>query len=155
MELMSTKRAPKNMESIKNVIFSIVVVATLIGCKPEKTNEEGNQMGNSNLTPMEVVNKRMDFYNQHNFEEFMNRYAAEVKVYTYPDKLLGTGADKISSIFKSKFAEKSIQVACVSQMENGNFVITNEIVTENGRDTKYVSIYELQNGLLKKVRFVC
>ena len=88
---------------MKNVIFSIFIATTLFGSKSDKSNEDGNQKGNSNLTPIKVVHKRMDFYNQHNYEEFMKLYAAEVNAFTCPDKLLGTGADTISSIFKSKF----------------------------------------------------
>jgi hypothetical protein len=139
---------------MNNLIFSILIGTSLFGCKSETTNKQRNQKGNSNHTPLEVVNKRMGFYNQHNFAEFILLYTDDIKVYTYPDKLLGTGSDNISSIFKSKFAQKSIQVEIVSQMHNGNYVINNEIVTENGNDTKYVSIYEVQNGLIRSVRFV-
>jgi hypothetical protein len=105
-------------------------------------------------TPQEIVNKRMDFYNQHNFVEFIKLYSPDVKVYTYPDKLLGTGTDNITSIFKPKFIAKSIKVEIVSQMYNGSHVINHEIVSENGIKTKYISIYEVEGGLIKSVRFV-
>jgi hypothetical protein len=39
-------------------------------------------------------------------------------------------------------------------MNNGNYVINHEIVNENGIDTKYVSIYEVKDGLIKSVKFV-
>jgi hypothetical protein len=103
---------------------------------------------------LEVVNKRMDFYNQHNFEEFIKLYSPDVQIYTYPDKLLGTGTDNIASIFKPKFIAKSIKVEIISQMYNGNHVINHEIVSENGIQTKYISIYEIKEGLIKSVRFV-
>ncbi len=109
---------------------------------------------NLNVTPLEIVNKRMDFYNQHNFVDFIKLYADDVKIYTYPDKLLGTGKENITSIFKPKFAAKSIQVEIAGQMSNGNHVINHEIVTEDGVETKYVSIYEVKDGSIKSVRFV-
>ena len=112
------------------------------------------QEKNITPTPLEIVNKRMGFYNQHNFEEFIKLYADDVKIYTYPDKLLGTGTENITSIFKPKFATKSIQVKIVSQMNNGSHVINHEIVTEDGIETKYVSIYEIRDGLITSVRFV-
>ena len=96
----------------------------------------------------------MDLYNQHNFEDFIKLYADDVKIYTYPDKLLGTGTENITSIFKPKFASKSIQVKIVSQMNNGNHVINHEIVKENEIETKYISIYEIRNGLIASIRFV-
>ena len=112
------------------------------------------QEQNATPTSLEVVNKRMGFYNQHNFVEFMKLYSPDVEVYTYPTKLLGQGTDNISSIFEPKFAAKSIQVEIVSQMYNGDHVINHEIVTENGIKTKYISIYEVKDGLIKSVRFV-
>ena len=96
----------------------------------------------------------MTFYNQHNFDQFIKLYAQDVKVYTYPDKLLGEGIDNIISIFKPKFKAKSIVVEIITQIENGNHVINHEIVTEENQLTKYVSIYQIENGLIKSVRFV-
>ena len=37
-----------------------------------------------NASPLDVVNQRMNFYNHHNFEEFIKLYSDSVKVYTYP-----------------------------------------------------------------------
>jgi hypothetical protein len=112
------------------------------------------QKQSSKLTPLEVVNKRMSLYNEHNFEDFIKLYKEDVKIYTYPDKLLGIGTENITSIFKPKFTSKSIKVDIVSQMTNGNHVINHEIVTENGKKTKYISIYEIKDGLIASVRFV-
>jgi hypothetical protein len=105
-------------------------------------------------SPLDVVNQRMDFYNHHNFENFIRLYSDTVKIYTYPDKFLASGKDNLASIFKPKFSFKSIQVKIVSQITNGNYVINQEIVAENGMDTKYVSIYEVRDGLITSVRFV-
>ncbi|MFT5891996.1 MAG: hypothetical protein ACI9Y7_002103 [Dokdonia sp.] len=139
---------------MKKIILSLLLVTFVFGCNSDKTDGKQNQEQESNLTALEVVNKRMAFYNQHDFEEFIKLYANDVKVYTYPERLLGTGTDNITSIFKPKFADKSIQVEIMSQMNNGNHVINHEIVTEDGIDTKYVSIYEVENGLIRSVRFV-
>lgn len=105
-------------------------------------------------SPVEVVNKRMDFYNQHNFSEFIKLYSPDVEIYTYPNTLLATGTDNMASIFKPKFTAKSIKVEIVSQMFNGNYVINSEIVSENGMQTKYISIYEVKEGLIRSVKFV-
>ena len=112
------------------------------------------QHKSAETTALQIVNKRMDLYNQHDFEGFIKLYSPDVKIYTYPDKLLGDGIDNIISIFKPKFASKSISVEILNQIENGRHVINHEIVTENGVETKYVSIYEIDNGLIKSVRFV-
>jgi len=107
-----------------------------------------------NNSPLEVVNRRMDFYNHHNFEQFIELYSDSVKIYTYPDKLLASGKSNLTSIFEPKFSSKSIQVKIITQIYNGNYVINQEIVTENGVNTKYVSIYEVKDGFIISVRFV-
>lgn len=112
------------------------------------------QAQNTPPTSIEIVNKRMEFHNEHNFSEFIKLYAPDVEIYTYPNDLLATGIDNITSIFKPKFSNKSIKVEIINQMFNGNYVINHEIVTENGIQTKYISIYEVKNGLIKSVRFV-
>ena len=139
---------------MKKLIFSVIIATCLFGCNPNKTDIKQNREHNPNLSSIDVVNKRMEFYNLHNFEKFIELYDDNVEIYTYPDKLLGTGTDNITSIFKPKFTSKSIQVEIVSQMNNGNYVINHEIVNENGIDTKYVSIYEVKDRLIKSVKFV-
>lgn len=129
---------------MKNVAILITLLLSVqFGIAQESSN-----------TALETVNKRMEFYNQHNFADFIKLYADDVKIYTYPEKLLGIGTENISSIFKPKFESKSIQVEIVSQMNNGKHVINHEIVTEDGINTKYISIYEVKNGLISSVRFV-
>lgn len=131
---------------MKNVAALIIFLLSIQFGISQEENLKG--------TPLEIVNKRMDFYNQHNFVGFIKLYANDVKIYTYPEKLLGTGTENISSIFKPKFESKSIQVEIVSQMNNGKHVINHEIVTEDGIETKYISIYEVNDGLISSVRFV-
>lgn len=135
-----------------------LAMLSILGCA-EKTEglENGKSIESgqsSNLTPLQVVNKRMDLYNEHDFQAFIKLYHKDVKIYTYPNKLLGTGADRLASIFKSDFEKKSISVEIINQISNGRHVINHEIVTRNGEQTKYVSIYEVKNGLITSVRFV-
>ncbi len=125
----------------------------LIACS--NTNSDGiPNKGDESLTPLEVVNKRMKFYNEHNFDEFIKLYHKDVKIYTYPKRLVGTGSDRLGPIFKEPFEDKSISVEIVSQMHNGSYVINHELVTHDGEVTKYVSIYEVEKGLITNVRFV-
>lgn len=106
------------------------------------------------LTPLQVVNLRMELYNQHNFDAFLQLYAPDIKIYTYPDELLGKGIDHMAWIFEPKFAAKSVSVDIINQITHGHHVINHEIVTENGTKTKYVSIYEVEDGLIRTVRFI-
>lgn len=134
------------------IVYKIIVIGVLFTGCTEKTTE--TQTTESTSTPLGIVTKRMEYYNLHEFEKFIKLYADDVEIYTYPNKLLGKGTENIVSIFEPKFADKSIHVEIVSQMNNGNYVINHEIVTENGIETKYVSVYEINEGLITSVRFV-
>ena len=139
---------------MKKATFLIALVFLLIACEnTSKTNIETTQKG-SNLTPLEVIDKRMNYFNAHNFNEFIKLYNTNVKVYTYPNKLMGTGSDRLASIFKSDFENKSVSLKVVNQMENGPYVINHEIVTNDGKETKYISIYKVEKGLISSVSFV-
>jgi hypothetical protein len=138
------------VNSLKNIMKSFVLITMLALCSYAGLSQTQKVA----TSPLEVVNQRMDFYNHHDFEKFIRLYSDSVKVYTYPDKFLAAGKDNLASIFKPKFSSKSIQVKIITQINNGNYVINQEVVTENGMDTKYVSIYEVKDGLIFSVRFV-
>ena len=130
----------------------------LIACE-QKANGNANpqqieSQKNANLTPLEAVNARMNHFNQHDLAAFLNAYHKDVKIYTYPSKLLGKGSNRLASIFEADFNEKNIHVEIINQMSNGPYVINHEIVTRANKETKYVSIYEVKNGLITSVRFV-
>ncbi|WP_106794976.1 hypothetical protein [Aquimarina sp. Aq78] len=142
----------------KVTMISLITLFIVTSCK-ENTQGTSNDTSTtkqnySNLTPLEVVNKRMNYFNEHNYDEFIKLYNTDVKVYTYPDNLMGTGSDRLASIFKSDFESKSVAVKIVNQMDNGPYVINHEIVSNNGKETKYISIYKVEKGLISAVSFV-
>jgi hypothetical protein len=106
------------------------------------------------LSPLEVVNKRMDAYNQHNLNAFLATYAETVQVYTYPDKQLAGGKVHLQSIFEPMFKEGNVSVTIHQQIEKDSFVINQETVIYADKKTDYVSIYKVEDGLITEVRFV-
>jgi len=106
------------------------------------------------MSPLEIVNRRMQAYNNHNIEDFMALYAEDFEVYTYPDVLLGKGKAHLRSLFEPMLNQKSLQVEIHHQIVKDSFVINHETVTDGDSKTEYVSIYEVRNGLILSVRFV-
>lgn len=145
------------MKKTRTILIGICLFF-LLACEQKSDNNQGStpsiSQENVNLTPLEVVNARMDLYNQHDFPAFLQRYHKDVKIYTYPNKLLGTGSDRLASIFEADFEKKALHVEIINQISNGNYVINHEMVTYASKETKYVSIYEVKNGLITSVRFV-
>lgn len=110
--------------------------------------------GETVLSPLAVVNKRMDAYNQHDLKAFLAMYSDTVQVYTYPDKLLAEGKAHLQSIFEPMFTEGNIAVKIHQQIEKDSYVINHETVIYSGKKTDYVSIYKVVDGVITEVRFV-
>lgn len=106
-------------------------------------------------TPLEVVNARMAAYNNHDLTSFLNTYSENIQIFTYPSKPLGKpGKEHLAFIFEPMFKEKSVHVEIHSQITQGNYVVNHETVTYDKKPQKYVSIYEVENGLIKSVQFL-
>jgi hypothetical protein len=106
-------------------------------------------------TPQEVVNARMKAYNDHDLTAFLNTYSENVQIFTYPNKPLGTpGKEHLAFIFEPMFKEKSVNVEIHHQITQGNYVVNHETVTYGSKKQKYVSIYEVANGLITSVQFL-
>jgi hypothetical protein len=84
---------------MKNLILFTLILTFVYGCKSDKVNIGKTQSQKANLTPLEVVNMRMNYYNLHDFNQFIKLYADDIKIYSYPDKLLGKGTDNTESIW--------------------------------------------------------
>ena len=108
----------------------------------------------SKVSPLAVVNKRMDAYNKHDLKSFSDTYAENVEVFTYPTKSLAKGKKHLESIFEPMFKEGAVQVTIHTQLENDSYVINHETVEYLGKKTKYLSIYKVENNLITEVRFV-
>ncbi len=139
---------------MKNTAILVLLVIFSIACNDSNNSSATVSKGDESLTPLEVVNKRMALFNENNFDEFIKLYHKNVKIYTYPEQLIGTGANRLASIFKSDFENKLVSVTIVNQMHNGSYVINHELVTYDDKETKYVSIYKVEKGLITNVRFV-
>jgi hypothetical protein len=105
-------------------------------------------------TAIEIVNRRMDAYNRHDIKNLIDLYSESVSIYTYPSLKLSDGKAHLESLFTSMFSEQDVHVKIVQQVENGNYVVNEEIVSYSGKDKKYVSIYRVEKGLITEVRFV-
>jgi hypothetical protein len=125
-------------------IFLTVVGLAAVACGQEK-----------NATPLAVVNARMSAYNNHDIEAFLKNYSDDIQVFTYPNIPLGNkGKAHLRSIFAPMFKEGKVSVEIHQQVTQGKYVINHETVSYEGKGQKYVSIYEVQDGLITSVQFV-
>lgn len=144
-------------------LFLFTALATFIclsGCgQQDAPSSESAKTGDTdgpalNSTPLDVVNRRMSAYNQHDLRAFLETYSDEVEIFTYPDKSLGKGKKHVRKIFEPMFQEGVVHVEIHHQITKDSYVVNHETVTYGDSKTEYVSIYEVRNGLIESVRFV-
>jgi hypothetical protein len=105
--------------------------------------------------PLEVVNARMEAHNNHDLNKFLETYSDDIQIYDYPNTPLGKGGkEHIRNIFASLFKDKSVKTEIHHQITNGKYVVNHETVVREEKTTEYISIYEVENGLIKSVRFI-
>ena len=133
-----------------------LLAATIVACGQESSpsTAKASNAAASNRSPLEVVNARMTAYNAHDLDAFLEVYADEVTIFTYPDRSLGGGVDHLRSIFEPMFKQGEVQVTLEHQIAKDSYVVNHETVVEGDSTTEYVSIYEVQDGLIQSVRFV-
>ena len=109
----------------------------------------------SDTSPLAIVNERMKAYNEHDLESFLNVYSEDIQIFTYPNIPLGQpGKEHLKNIFGPMFDDGNISVVIHQQIVQGKYVINHETVTYAGNKQKYVSIYEIDGGVIKSVQFI-
>lgn len=137
-------------------IAATVLMLFLMGCQPQASGPNGTEEPSEGemRSPLEVVNLRMQAYNDHDLDTFLSTYSKDVEIFTYPDKSLGKGKKHIKSLFEEMFQDSTLQVEIHHQISKDGYVINHETVVSGETETEYVSIYEVRKGLIRSVRFV-
>ncbi|MFD2566184.1 nuclear transport factor 2 family protein [Pseudotenacibaculum haliotis] len=106
-------------------------------------------------SPRFVVQKQLEAYNKRDIDAFVNVFDENVKVYSYPNKLQYQGRKEMRKKYAAFFKNtKDLNCKIVKRIENGNYVIDEELVTANGRKRDAVAIYEVRNGKIVAVTFL-
>jgi|WetSurMetagenome_2_1015567.scaffolds.fasta_scaffold102357_1 imidazolonepropionase-like amidohydrolase len=106
-------------------------------------------------TPTILAQRQLNGYNFRNIEAFLEPYAEDVEVYSYPDKLLFQGKADMRKNYSILF-DKTPGLHCelVNRIVQGNKVIDQERVLLGDRIIKTVAMYEVEEGKIKKVYFM-
>ncbi|MEQ6124713.1 nuclear transport factor 2 family protein [Pseudotenacibaculum sp. MALMAid0570] len=106
-------------------------------------------------SPRFVVQKQLDAYNNRDIDAFVKVFAKDVKVYSYPNKLLYKGRDGMRKRYAAFFKNtKDLHCKIIKRVEKGNYVIDEELVTANGKKINAVAIYEVKDGKIITVTFL-
>lgn len=111
-----------------------------------------------NKQPETLAQRQLDAYNKQEIEAFLEVYADEVEVRTFPsNELTYKGIDLMRARYSALFKQNPDQYAALlSRIVKGNIVIDHEHVTgrASGEETEAIAMYEIVRDKISKVWFV-
>lgn len=105
----------------------------------------------------EIVKRQLDFYNDHNLEGFVSTYHNDVVIYNLIDNsVMIKGKEALKEKYYDRFEILKVHAEIVNRIIIGNKVIDHEHVTglKTSEIVKAVAIYEIEEGLIKRVWFL-
>lgn len=109
------------------------------------------------VTPETLVQQQLNAYNERNIDAFLEPYADNVELYTFPDKLLGIGKEVMRKQYGEMFSQlPNLHCEIKKRIVNGNTVIDHESVSGIGqpKNLEAVAIYKIENNKIAKVYFI-
>ena len=107
-------------------------------------------------TALTLVQRQMNALNARNLNAFMEPYADDVELYTFPNKQIAKGKIEMSKMYASLF-EKMPNLHCqiINRIVQGNIIIDNERITGLGdKPLESTGIFYIEEKKIRKVYFI-
>jgi imidazolonepropionase-like amidohydrolase len=107
-------------------------------------------------THLSLVQKQINAYNARNVEAFLEPYADDAEIYTFPDKPEGKGKEAMRKLYAAIFAKApNLHCEIIGRIIQGNTVIDQESISGLGK-TKMTGtvIYQFENNKIKRVYII-
>jgi hypothetical protein len=105
-------------------------------------------------TPEMLVQRQLVGYNARDIEAFLGTYADDVELYDFPNKLIGSGKEKMRTMYEELFkSTPNLHCEIVNRIKLTNTIIDHERVRFNDKLIEAVAIYEVKDGKIAKVTF--
>ncbi|MCG1036234.1 amidohydrolase family protein [Polaribacter sargassicola] len=106
-------------------------------------------------TPRDLAQRQLNAYNLRNIEAFLEPYADDVEVYTFPNTLNYKGKEKMRKIYGNMFKNiTNLHCELKNRIVHGNIVIDKERVQFKNVIREATAIYHIENNKIQKVYFV-
>ncbi|QDO95155.1 amidohydrolase family protein [Formosa sediminum] len=106
-------------------------------------------------SPADLAQRQLNAYNFRNIEAFLEPYAEDVEVYTFPNTLKYKGKATMREIYGKLFKNvPNLHCELESRIIKGNVVIDKERVQFGNTIKEAIAIYHIENNKIKKVYFV-
>lgn len=112
--------------------------------------------GRAQPDPEKVVQQQLDAYNARDIDRFVATYADSVEIFGFPNRPLMQGKAQLRTSYADLFRRfPENYAALLGRIVQGNTVIDQEKVTgRGGAPTLVTAVYEVQNGLIRRVWFI-
>jgi len=106
-------------------------------------------------TPADLAQRQLNAYNLRNIDAFLEPYAEDVEVYTYPDQLQYKGKETMRAGYTQLFDNTpNLHCELVGRIVQDAVVIDKERVQFGDTIIEAVAIYHIENNKIKKVFFI-
>lgn len=107
-------------------------------------------------TPADLVNRQINGYNARDIEAFLEPYAEDVELYSFPDKLIGKGKADMRRNYGEMFkTTPELHCEIKNRIIQGNIIIDMEhVFIKKGQVIDGPVIYHIDNGKISKVYFI-
>jgi len=123
-----------------------------------QTNNENlslNTVINKKITPKSLAQQQLDAYNLRDINAFLEPYAEDVEVYTFPNTLKYKGKETMKKIYGKMFKNvPNLHCELQNRIVHGNIVIDKERVQFKDKIKEATAIYHIINNKIKKVYFI-
>ncbi|MCG2462173.1 amidohydrolase family protein [Flavobacteriaceae bacterium F89] len=106
-------------------------------------------------SPTDLAQRQLNAYNFRSIDAFLEPYAEDVEVYSFPNKLLYKGKETMRKQYSDMF-ENTPNLHCElkERIVQGNIVIDKERVRIGNKIIEAVALYHIENNKIKKVYFI-
>lgn len=106
-------------------------------------------------SPRAVVDEQLQAYNKRDLEAFAAAFSDTVKVYSYPNTLVGEGKEAFKEMYRGFFkTTPDLHCKITNRIVLGKKVVDQEEVTANGNTFSAIAIYEVENNKIARVTFI-
>lgn len=109
------------------------------------------------MKPEELIDKQLEFYNMNLLDPFCNTYSDDIKIFDLKSgDLILSGKKELYERYDIRFNVQKVHAKIINRIVIGNSVIDEEEVTgiKKNEIVKAVAIYEVENDLIKTVKFL-
>ena len=102
-----------------------------------------------------IVNIQLDAYNARDIDKFVATFSEDIEIYNSKGELTMKGHEQLRERYDVLFKNTpNLHCRIENRIKINNKIIDKENVTMNERIVEAVAIYEVVDGIIKKVTFV-